>query len=362
MNLKFFFVIALLFVLSSQFALSQNESYSVEDGDNIGRIACRFGVIQIGQIIKIPTGSQAVGNQISTDDSTGNGTGGSLGRDSFRIFSIIKSIIDIHFLFVSLIFLVATYFWKKKYWNIINVNNKEIVYKALKALGIILALLSITGIRKLLLWLIGIAVVGAFLFILIRKYIEENQQRGQKTTDSHELERLKKTVDKQKQEIARLNAAIDDINQKRNMIEKEKNDCFEHNNKIGEKFEGAKYTSKKKDSLSKPIQNESCHSNCADTNGGDKLFAETILDDVLLKVKDKINEDSIFELDLLAKDSATLTILPSVYHRILVNSAFVEGCEKHIIGNTNISVTPGKAILDGEGRWVVKERPVVVIR
>ena len=95
--------------------------------------------------------------------------------------------------------------------------------------------------------------------------------------------------------------------------------------------------------------------------GSHKLYAEAIMDGVLMKVRDKIGDDTIFELELQNKDIASLTILPSVYQRIIANSAYIDGCDKQITGNTIVKVTPGKAICNDQGKWIVSEKPIVFI-
>ena len=382
MNLKRFFVYALLLlVVCNQFVLSQETiRHEVQQGENISSIARKYGVtkeaimslnnkdnpnkILIGETLIIPprdgflndVNNSQSGNSLNapTDNSPSRGKG--CGNSH-----TMKRIIDIRIFVVSIIVFVVTFWVRKRYWNKIKITNKETVYKVVIALGILLALLSITGIRKLLLWLMGISVVGVSFYYLIRKIID-NKQGGHKIADNKELVLLRNKVIEQEQVIAGLNATIRKYDQKIKTFEKIKNDLTEKNTEFKKRLDEIKYISKEKDSLSKTFQNDSCYANCADGNGGDKLYAEAILDGVLLKVKDKINEDSIFELDLQSKDTAILNILSSAHKRILANSAFIHGCDKQVIGNTNISVTPGKAILSENGRWVVTVKPVVIIR
>lgn len=382
MNLKRFFVYSLLLlVLCNQFVLSQETTiHRVQQGETIISIAAKYGVtkeaimslnnkdnpdkIIIGETLIIPDRDGLLNevNNFQTGNSLNAPTDSPNRGKGFGTPQKINRIIDIRFIVVSIIVFVVAFWVRKRYWNKIIIKNKETVFKVVIALGILLAFLSITGIRKLLLWMMGIAVVGVSSSFLIRKFTDKNQQKGHKIADINELGQLRKKVSEQEQEISRQDAIINQLNQKINKLEKEKKDLFEQNIELGKRLEGINYISKNKDSLNKHIQNESCHANSANGIGGDKLFAETILDGVLLKVKDKINEDSIFELDIQSKDTAVLNILSSAHKRILANSAFIHGCDKQIIGNTNISVTPGKAILREDGRWEVTVKPVVIIR
>ncbi|MBO4738367.1 MAG: hypothetical protein J5606_02270 [Bacteroidales bacterium] len=93
-----------------------------------------------------------------------------------------------------------------------------------------------------------------------------------------------------------------------------------------------------------------------------KLYAVSIIDGYLQRVKDSANEDTVFELCLKGTSKADITIYKSAYEKILDNPTHLEGCDKQIVGKTSIKVEQvGEAVTDDNGRWrVVKPLKVLV--
>lgn len=95
-----------------------------------------------------------------------------------------------------------------------------------------------------------------------------------------------------------------------------------------------------------------------------KKYAQSIIDGVLKKVKDAQNEDSVFELVLDSPNAtrAKLDICKEAYNKVKSNPAFLDGCDKQILGSESVSTTPGIAILDTDGDWKVATKPKVIIK
>lgn len=96
---------------------------------------------------------------------------------------------------------------------------------------------------------------------------------------------------------------------------------------------------------------------------GKKLFAEAISKDgELFKPADRINEDSIWELQVDGTDKhAKVIAAESAKSRILKRPEFINGADKQIYGNhlnTVETVEPGEAV-SRDGKWHITKKPQV---
>ena len=96
------------------------------------------------------------------------------------------------------------------------------------------------------------------------------------------------------------------------------------------------------------------------------LYAYAIVNGKFNRVKEQPDSaETNFELrlDSPTATSAKIYIYPGAERRILANPAFLEGCEKQILGNSRVETTqPGLATKEGENNWVVTKKPEVIIR
>lgn len=95
------------------------------------------------------------------------------------------------------------------------------------------------------------------------------------------------------------------------------------------------------------------------------LYADAIIDDCFVKVRELPNEDSIFVLHLNGENSADFSIYKSAYQRVVANPSFLEGCEKQVLGDTMQLeiVSEGKAQRElSNGKWKVINKLNVIIR
>ncbi|MCQ2317390.1 MAG: hypothetical protein MJZ90_00485 [Bacteroidales bacterium] len=97
-----------------------------------------------------------------------------------------------------------------------------------------------------------------------------------------------------------------------------------------------------------------------------RLYSDAIINDILNKVNERPNDDTIFELILNGQDStsAKVTIYSGAKRRIIANASFLEGCEKQIIGNNDVVVErEGTAEKNSTtGVWNLIKCPKVVIK
>lgn len=96
------------------------------------------------------------------------------------------------------------------------------------------------------------------------------------------------------------------------------------------------------------------------------LYSDAIVDGSLNKVKERPNDDTIFELILNEQNStsAKVVIYSGAKRRIIANASFLEGCEKQIIGSNDVVVErEGIAEKDSTtGVWNLIKRPKVLIK
>lgn len=96
------------------------------------------------------------------------------------------------------------------------------------------------------------------------------------------------------------------------------------------------------------------------------LYADAIVNGKFNRVKEQPDPaETNFELrlDSPTATSAKIYIYPGAERRILANPAFLEGCDKQILGNSRVETThPGLAQKEGENNWVVTKKPEVIIR
>lgn len=95
------------------------------------------------------------------------------------------------------------------------------------------------------------------------------------------------------------------------------------------------------------------------------LYADAIIDDCFVKVRENPNEDSIFVLHLNGDNMADFSIYKLAYQRVVANPSFLEGCEKQILGDTmQLEIkSEGRAQREvSNGKWKVINKLNVIIR
>jgi len=95
------------------------------------------------------------------------------------------------------------------------------------------------------------------------------------------------------------------------------------------------------------------------------LYADTIVDGRFNRVKEESDDDTIFELKLARSDDkrAVIIVYPPAYRRVIANNSFLEGCEKQLLGNTEVTMLrEGIAQKDeSNGKWIITTTPEVKI-
>lgn len=87
------------------------------------------------------------------------------------------------------------------------------------------------------------------------------------------------------------------------------------------------------------------------------LFAKSISDGTFNRIHEVPGDDSFFELKLHTPNKAQVTICQNAYRKILSNPAFLEGCDKNVMGSNEVQiVAEGEAVKEPDGRWRVKRK------
>jgi hypothetical protein len=94
-----------------------------------------------------------------------------------------------------------------------------------------------------------------------------------------------------------------------------------------------------------------------------RLYADSITDDVFNQVRETPNDDTIFELVLRSHDLADFTILHDRHSRVIRRPEFLNGCDKQVIaGGSNVQILQeGTAQRQADGRWKIIKKLNVII-
>ena len=202
------------------------------------------------------------------------------------------------------------------------------------------------------LWLIVGCVGGIFVW---EKWCRK-KIIGNKESNSNNLYLYDGEKKRLEEENGNLKNQIKQIQKEKQSLEKEKNDIWEENVKLREEIESLKNTIK-----SEPIPAQNIQTASLSESG--TLYAVSIIDGYLQRVKDTANEDTVFELCLKSATKADITIYKSAYEKILDNPSHLEGCDKQIVGRTSVNVEQaGEAEREDNGKWRVTKRVKVLVQ
>jgi len=136
-------------------------------------------------------------------------------------------------------------------------------------------------------------------------------------------------------------------------IKKLKNDNLELRTEIYQCQQRKNISDEQKQQPATPIEPQSL-----------SLYADAIIDGKFNRVTEQPDNNSIFELKLerVGDTKAEVIIYPDAYRRVIANPSFLEGCKKHILGNTTVTILQkGVATIDNNGKWKVESAPEVKV-
>lgn len=204
------------------------------------------------------------------------------------------------------------------------------------------------------------AVLGIFLFnvLYVKKIIEEQERINNDLSRKNQILFREKTSDST--ELSRLQTKIQ-------TLEREKEKLLKENISLGEKIDRMKAaqsnTNRTRTAEARHVPESQVTSQPAEPPTA--LYADAIIDDFFVKVRETPNEDSIFVLQVNGKNSADFDIYANAYSKVVANPSYLDGCEKQILCETKQIEILSKGFaqqVDANGKWKVINKLNVIIR
>lgn len=214
--------------------------------------------------------------------------------------------------------------------------------------------------------LVGLALGAVLLYVLFVKKLEAKHK-----SNENELSQTNSFISKEKakvsKELSELRSKMSILSKENERLSKENKRLFEENIALGEKME------RLKGSQSRTYENKSSQTNDVFTSQvssptagtSSTLYADAIIDDYFVKVRNVPNEDSLFVLHLNGENLADFVIYQPAYQRVIANPSFLTGCEKQILGDImQLEIlSEGKAQREvSTGKWKVVNKLNVIIK
>ena len=202
--------------------------------------------------------------------------------------------------------------------------------------------------------LLGIVLGILLLYFFFVKKLKAEHEREERE--------LSQRISELRDEKSKLDAEVLRLQSKIRSIEKEKQQFLDENVVLGEEIDRLKATGHERDE-NKAEQTKIVSAQIAVVPT--VLYADAIIDDYFVKVRETLDEDSVFVLQLNGENSADFSICESARQRVVANPSYLEGCEKQILGNAMQLevVSKGFAQRDASnGKWKVIEKLNVIIR
>lgn len=210
--------------------------------------------------------------------------------------------------------------------------------------------------------IVGTLIVAVILFIILYKKIEKTFSEDLKDAEkeSHELRKQLNDNNSDKSfKEKRLKELEDEVNQF-----KKENDSLKM-----EIMHLQKNTSKVQSTINQEtVEDQSVSENTPETPEPRivSLYSDCIVDGYFNRVSERPDEDTVFELvlDEENKSEASVDVYQGAHRRIIANPAFIDGCEKQIVGNSSVHIdNKGIAEKDADnGKWRLIKAPIIEIR
>lgn len=211
--------------------------------------------------------------------------------------------------------------------------------------------------------IVGTLIIAVILFIILYKKIERTFSEDLKDVENnnehlqHELSEIKSNRNTNNSRIKELEGERDKLKQENDSLKMEIMHLQKNTSKVQSKTNPEIVEDQSmvdnKPAAPEPLRIASLYSDC-------------IIDGYFNKVSEKPDEDTVFELVLNngTTTTASIIIYPNAYRRIIANPAFINGCEKQIVGNSSVNVErKGIAEKDANnGKWRLINAPIIEIR
>ena len=201
--------------------------------------------------------------------------------------------------------------------------------------------------------LFGIVLGITLLYFYFAKKLKIEHERKERE--------LSRRVAELREEKAGLISEVSRLRTKIQSIEKEKQQFLDENVVLGEEIDRLKATGHEvSENREKNANTISSQVSVSPT----VLYADAIIEDCFAKIREVPNDDTMFILNLQGENSADFSIYKTSYQRVIANPAFLEGCEKQILGSSTLEiVSKGTAQKDASnGKWKVTNKLNVIIK
>lgn len=212
--------------------------------------------------------------------------------------------------------------------------------------------------------IIGVLFVAAIILLyLLNKQLEEKEYEIEYDKKKiKELENNEKLLSDECNSNSNLKSRLEKLEKENTKL---KEQCYKlQQNIVGSHDKGQVITEENKNVIEHDDSNN--NPNIYKQKQRFYLYSDAIVDSSLNKVKERPNDDTIFELILNDQDStsAKVVIYSGAKRRIIANASFLEGCEKQIIGSNDVVVErEGTAEKDSTtGVWNLIKCPKVIIK
>lgn len=206
--------------------------------------------------------------------------------------------------------------------------------------------------------LVGL-ILGIVLGILLLCFFFVKKLKAKHERDERDLSQR---IAELRDEKTQLDAEVLRLQSKIRSIEKEKQQFLDENVVLGEEIDRLKVTGHEKgENKAEQTKTVSAQISIAPT----ALYADAIIDGYFVKVRETLDEDSVFVLQLNGENSAVFSVFESAKQRVMANPSYLEGCEKQILGNTMELEIMSKGLAQRDasnGKWKVIDKLNVIIR
>jgi len=362
--------------------------YIVQQGDVLGKIAEKHGTtvdsiktwnglsddkINLGQSLsilkpkenkqkeedKVETVSQKdlSSNEMEENDDSGDGNIGKNGQFLWIL------------LIIGVVGLLLCAFVRAKFWKRIKSKKKTVVIWCAALVFLLVGMMAWKSVRDFFLLIGIISVVLVVVVIVVRYVISKKKQSSQEPIwdetkaasdpkDKISAEDYKRKYEDSERENYALKQKIAQMQKTIENLTKEKEEYLSENISLGERLEALEHSGEKAGDVA-VVANELPQK---EEFAGESLYAESIVDGYMYRVKDAPSEDSVFELHLKGSSYATFAIYKQAEGRVIANPSYLDGCDMQLLGRSVVKVVrQGEARLDDNGKWKISTKLLVHI-
>lgn len=212
-------------------------------------------------------------------------------------------------------------------------------------------------------WLLIGLIIGFVIGIILYYQLFVKKHEAEHKRNEDELSRSNSSLSKEKLKVSN---ELSGLRLELKTLKRNYNELVEENNSFRKEIEQLKDTSTRLIET-RTIETAFVHKNQdspTKPEPSSTLYADSIIDDYFVKVRETPTEDSIFVLFLNGENSAEFSIYDTAQSKVIANPSYLDGCEKQVLCETNQIeiISKGKAQREGDGKWRVINKLNVIIR